>query len=105
MTADGRLVMQFLDHGGQVGVHDGAAFTVTFPPGLTEVVGIDGRIATNWDVVFVTDDGWTWREVWRSGVCHLCVPTGGPPVVPTGEAPVSPPVVTEDPTEGTEGPK
>jgi hypothetical protein len=33
--------------------------------GLAERAHADGRIAFTADAVYVSDDGWTWREVFR----------------------------------------
>lgn len=70
MTADGRLVMA---SGAQRRlVYDGERFELTSLPGLPDYVAGDGRIAFDHDAVFVSDDGWTWRELWRSSICRQC---------------------------------
>ena len=84
-TADGRLVMDLPDGDGRRLVYDGEGFELASPPGLPVQVSMDGQVASTADAVYVTDDGWTWREVWQSGVCHACVtgPTPGPTSGPT----------------------
>ena len=78
MTSDGRVVMAQLGDHDDLLVYDGTRFTQTDLPGLPGQTWGDGRLAANNDVVLVSGDGWTWREVWRSAVCHLC-PVPDPP--------------------------
>ncbi len=45
---------------------DGQGWAVAEPPGLPAgVVYVDGSVAYNDRAMYVSDDGWTWREVWH----------------------------------------
>jgi hypothetical protein len=45
---------------------DGADYAPAAPPGLPALLeAIDGSIAYSDSAVYVSDDGWSWREVWR----------------------------------------
>jgi hypothetical protein len=70
MTADHRLVLGVprpVGNGYQMVFAvsgDGRTYTVETPPGLPPTISeIDGSVAYNADSVYVSDDGWTWREV------------------------------------------
>jgi len=73
ITADGRIVLA-LAHDGVSGAvidryevsTDGITYAQASPPGLPDqVISIDGSIAFSNDAVYVSDDGWTWQEVWH----------------------------------------
>jgi hypothetical protein len=75
VTADGRLVLaiEINDPAGGdartrefvVGGPDGR-FTIAAPPGLpTDLINVDGSVAYTDHAMFVSDDGWNWREAWH----------------------------------------
>ncbi|GIH02182.1 hypothetical protein Rhe02_02490 [Rhizocola hellebori] len=68
-AANGRIVVALIR--GDIGTYatsaDGVTYAFTAPPGLpaSALVFTDGSIAFGYHAVYFSDDGWTWREVWR----------------------------------------
>jgi hypothetical protein len=45
---------------------DGRHWVVAAPPGLpVDVFDVAGSVAYTHHALYVSDDGWTWREVWH----------------------------------------
>jgi hypothetical protein len=73
ITRDGRLVLHII--GRELGVDataeyvvspDGRTWALAEPPGLPAgVYYVDGSVAYTDHAMYVSDDGWTWREVWH----------------------------------------
>jgi hypothetical protein len=70
-TADGRIVVSFATADVGVGRYavsadGGLTYAPAILPGLPEpVIQIDGSSAFSYHAMYVSDDGWTWREAWR----------------------------------------
>ena len=73
LTRDGRLVLHLTGRAldadataDYVVSADGRDWVVAAPPGLpVDVFYVDGSVAYNEHAMYVSDDGWTWREVWH----------------------------------------
>ena len=73
LTRDGRLVLHLAGRelegdatAEYVVSADGRDWVVAAPPGLpVGVFDVDGSVAYTDHAMYVSDDGWTWREVWH----------------------------------------
>ena len=73
LTRDGRLVLHLAGRelerdatAEYVVSADGRDWVVATPPGLpVAVFDVDGSVAYTDHAMYVSDDGWTWREVWH----------------------------------------
>jgi hypothetical protein len=73
LTRDGRLVLHLTGRELEAGASaeyvvsaDGRHWVVATPPGLpVGVFDVDGSVAYTDHAMYVSDDGWTWREVWH----------------------------------------
>jgi hypothetical protein len=73
LTRDGRLVLHLTDReldgdatAEYVVSADGRDWVVAAPPGLpVDVFDVDGSVAYSDHAMYVSNDGWTWHEVWH----------------------------------------
>jgi hypothetical protein len=73
LTRDGRLILHLTDReleGDATAEYlvsaDGRNWVIAAPPGLpVDVFDVDGSVAYFDHAMYVSDDGWTWREAWH----------------------------------------
>ena len=73
LTRDGRLILHLAGRelegdatAEYVVSANGRDWVVAAPPGLPlDVFEVDGSVAYNQHAMYVSDDGWTWREAWH----------------------------------------